>query len=299
MSRYLDTFATTNGKIMVQYWRPTRSPLERNLYGHPFARLFWERQFGKILSEHGWEKVPNWECLFVHREKGLFLFVYEDDLKLAGKRRNIDPMWKVLNKQVDLEQPASFLDHVYLGCTQCEENTLTRHIFSYLHTSFTVSHVTLAQGVVRVMSSMFHVAVRSDLSSTLHFAPFQSLSSSASSSWSSSSSSMWVGSERIPLCASANEEPDSLVNNAPLTGYEPKFFDDYHFSETTEIFMQESSNDSRPSNSHDLEISDCTIGRALSSPLFTQEREEPAGCRQAYHSLEKVCCQVIRCLSVM
>ena len=28
---------------------------------------------------------------------------------------------------------------------------------------------------------------------------------------------MWVGSERIHLCASANEEPDSLVNNALLT----------------------------------------------------------------------------------
>ena len=27
-----------------------------------------------------------------------------------------------------------------------------------------------------------------------------------------------------------------------------------------------------------------TCGRALSSPLFTQEREEPAGRRQAYHS---------------
>ena len=35
------------------------------------------------------------------------------------------------------------------------------------------------------------------------------------------------------------------------------------------------------------EISDDTIGRALSSPLFTQEREEPAGRRQAYHSPEE------------
>ena len=35
------------------------------------------------------------------------------------------------------------------------------------------------------------------------------------------------------------------------------------------------------------EISDDTIGRALSSPLFTQEREEPAGRRQAYHSHEE------------
>ena len=31
-------------------------------------------------------------------------------------------MWKVLNKEVDVGEPTSFLDHVYLGCTQrqCE-----------------------------------------------------------------------------------------------------------------------------------------------------------------------------------
>ena len=97
-------------------------PLERNLYGHPLAGLSWERQFEKILLHHGWEKVSNWECLFVHREKGLFLSVYVDDIKLAGKKHNIDPMWKVLNKEVDLGEPTSFLDHVYLVCTQrqCE-----------------------------------------------------------------------------------------------------------------------------------------------------------------------------------
>ena len=37
-------------------------PLERNLYGHPLAGLSWERQFQKVLFEHSWEKVPNWEC---------------------------------------------------------------------------------------------------------------------------------------------------------------------------------------------------------------------------------------------
>ena len=55
---------------------------------------------------------------FVHREKGLFLSVHVDDIKLAGKKQNLDPMWKVLNKEVDLGEPTSFLDHVYLGCTQ-------------------------------------------------------------------------------------------------------------------------------------------------------------------------------------
>ena len=44
--------------------------------------------------------------------------MYVDDIKLAGKKQNLDPMWKVLNKEVDWGEPASFLDHVYLGCTQ-------------------------------------------------------------------------------------------------------------------------------------------------------------------------------------
>ena len=95
---------------------------------------------------------------------------------------------------------------------------------------------------------------------------------------------MWVGSVRSTLCASANEELGTLAENNPLTGYEPNIIDNYQISETSEIFIQESSSDSRPSNLHDLEIDDYTIGRALPSPLFTQEREDPASFRQAYHS---------------
>ena len=43
---------------------------------------------------------------------------------LAGKKQNIAPMWKVLDKEFDLGEPTSFFDHVYLGCTQrhCEIN---------------------------------------------------------------------------------------------------------------------------------------------------------------------------------
>ena len=88
---------------------------------------------------------------------------------------------------------------------------------------------------------------------------------------------MWVGSVRSTLCTSANEELGTL----------PNFIDNYQISETIVILIQESSSDSRPSNLHDLEIGDCTIGRALSSPLFTQEREDSASRRQAYHSLEE------------
>ena len=64
-------------------------PLERNLYGHPFAGLLCERHFEKILLKHGWEKVPDWECLFVNIVKnGLLLSVYVDDIKLAGKKQH-------------------------------------------------------------------------------------------------------------------------------------------------------------------------------------------------------------------
>ena len=43
-----------------------------------------------------------------------------DEIKLAGEKQNISPTWKILMKDVDLGEPTSFLDHVYLGCTQRE-----------------------------------------------------------------------------------------------------------------------------------------------------------------------------------
>ena len=48
--------------------------------------------------------------------------MFVDHIKLAGKKQNINPMWKVLNKEVDLGESTSFLDHVFLGCNQkqCE-----------------------------------------------------------------------------------------------------------------------------------------------------------------------------------
>ena len=91
---------------------------------------------------------------------------------------------------------------------------------------------------------------------------------------------MWTSLEQSSTATPPNEESAPLANNTPLTGYEPNILDDFHYSETAEIFFL-------PSYLHDAELSDETIGRALSSPLFIQEREEPAGRRQAYHSFEE------------
>ena len=105
--------------IMVQCGRTSRFS-EKNLYGYPLAGLLWERQFEKVLLEHGWEKVFDWHCSFVTRTRGRFLSVYVDDIKLAGKTDNMEPTWKILMKNVDLGEPTSFLDHVNLGCTERE-----------------------------------------------------------------------------------------------------------------------------------------------------------------------------------
>ena len=51
-------------------------PLERNLYGHPFAGQMRERQF---------EKVPNWECLVVNREKGIILICARGRFKFLSR----------------------------------------------------------------------------------------------------------------------------------------------------------------------------------------------------------------------
>ena len=46
--------------------------------------------------------------------------------KLAGKKQNVAAMWKTLMKNVDLDEPTSFLDRVYLGYTQreCKPNEI-------------------------------------------------------------------------------------------------------------------------------------------------------------------------------
>ena len=109
-------YQMTNGQNHGPVWN-TQSFLSKSIC----AVTLWQDYY-EILLKRGWKKVSNWECLFVHRDKGLFLSVYVDDIKLTGKKQNIDPMWNVHNKEVDLGEPTFFLDHVYLVCTQrqCE-----------------------------------------------------------------------------------------------------------------------------------------------------------------------------------
>ena len=121
MSRHLDPSTTTQmAKIMVQYGRPSRSsrkefvrsPSGRTVMG----KAIWENPVEIRLGE----RFPLGNAYSYTAKKRLFLSVYVDDIKVAGKKQNINPMWKVLNKEVDMGEPTFSLDHVYLGCLNPE-----------------------------------------------------------------------------------------------------------------------------------------------------------------------------------
>ena len=68
----------------------TRRAVACNIFSAPRTDMMIT--FSRLFRAH------NSTCM---SEKGLFLSVYVDDIKRAGKKQNIDPMWKVLMKDVD------------------------------------------------------------------------------------------------------------------------------------------------------------------------------------------------------
>ena len=96
-------------------------PLERNLYGHPLAG-YGKGNLRKSYCSTVGKRFPIGNVsLYTVKKDYSYLCMWMTSNWLE-RNKNIDPMWKVLNKQVDLGEPTSFLDHVYLGCTQrqCE-----------------------------------------------------------------------------------------------------------------------------------------------------------------------------------
>ena len=86
---------------------------------------FWQDCYGKgILRKFCWNIVgrrfPNGNVLFVNRAKRTILVFVCGRYNPAGKTENTEPTWKILMKDVDLEEATSFSDHENLVCTQRE-----------------------------------------------------------------------------------------------------------------------------------------------------------------------------------
>ena len=99
-------------EILVQYGRSSRSSWSKSLRSS-FGRTVVgttvrENSIGARLGE----RFPIGNACSYTVKKGYSYLVCMDDRKLAGKKQNIDPIWKVFNKQVDLGEPTSFFDHV-------------------------------------------------------------------------------------------------------------------------------------------------------------------------------------------
>ena len=66
------------------------------------------------------KKFPNGNVHSLTEKKDYSCLCMWTTKKLAGKKHNIKPTWEILMKDVELGEPTSFLDKVYLGCTQRE-----------------------------------------------------------------------------------------------------------------------------------------------------------------------------------
>ena len=104
---------------MVKHGRPSCSSWKECVQSSS-GRTIWGKAIWESSCGTRFGKFFYWECLFVNRARGLFLSVYVDDIKWADKTENIEQIWKIFMEDVDLGEPTSFLDHVYLGCTQRE-----------------------------------------------------------------------------------------------------------------------------------------------------------------------------------
>ena len=129
-------YQNTSGQNQGPAWKTQWFPLSEIC-----TAILWQDYYGKGNSRSFcWKTVgekPQLGNVFVKLEIRLLLSVHVDDKKIAGRKQNIDPVWKVLIKEVDLGEPTSFLDHVNLGCTQGECETSkdsvdnNRNMFEY------------------------------------------------------------------------------------------------------------------------------------------------------------------------
>ena len=92
--------------------------LDRALYGHPLAGLYWEQHARSALLKCGFLQVPSVQCLYVHPQKCLFLSVYVDDSRLCGLKCNTQQAWVDIRELLVLDDPTSIEDNVYLGVRQ-------------------------------------------------------------------------------------------------------------------------------------------------------------------------------------
>ena len=90
--------------------------LLRNLYGQPLAGLYWEMHCHDAITKCGFQRVHGWECLYKHSVQKLFLSVYVDDFKMAGRPEALKVGWQMTRKKITLDSASPHPCGKFLGC---------------------------------------------------------------------------------------------------------------------------------------------------------------------------------------
>ena len=107
-------------QIMVKHWQPG---------GFSWTKFVWTPTCSTVVGKAVRNNFLG-TGMVKSTELGMPICSQETRFILLGKRgwhqhgnkkkQILAPMWKKLMKDVDLNEPTSFLDHVYLGCTERE-----------------------------------------------------------------------------------------------------------------------------------------------------------------------------------
>ena len=117
-------YQNTNGQNHGPEWK-----IQSFLLNETCTVILWQDYYGKgnfekvKFKKYGWEKVPNWECIFVNREKGLFLSVYVDEKNWQERNRTLTQCGKYSWRTLIWENRHHSLTMFFLGCTQRECQT--------------------------------------------------------------------------------------------------------------------------------------------------------------------------------
>ena len=100
--------------------------LERNQCGHPLVGLLWERHFEEVLVEKGWEKVPAW-AIRAHKAQIILICVRGRCAKSVGKKQNMKPGWKIMQKEIDLEDQTPLIKCFWVAHKERQRLILERY----------------------------------------------------------------------------------------------------------------------------------------------------------------------------
>jgi len=98
-------------------WKGMRDPvcpLRLALYGHPDSGSCWEVWNDAKMREIGFRPIDGWSGCYFHDKKKALLTVYVDDFKMAGPKKSVAELWKLISQRIELEDPTP--PGRYLGC---------------------------------------------------------------------------------------------------------------------------------------------------------------------------------------